>query len=102
MPFLDERYRDFFFGTSGQRMEPDHEKDAEAAAFQASRIRRLNAQAEALRAAADMACPEDVKEFGRRHRIERFAELTWQAGFEAGYAAGLSRLRDRQQGEGEL
>lgn len=82
-------------------LEASPERDAEAAADEASRIRRLGAQAEALREAADMACPTDVKDFGERHGIPRFAELTWQAGFEAGYAAGLARLRDRRRDEAE-
>lgn len=80
-------------------MAADPERDAEDAASRSSHIRRANAQAEALRQIADMSCPEDVKEFGKRHRIARFAELTWCAGFAAGYAAGLARLRDRDDGE---
>lgn len=82
-------------GLEYPRMAPDPEKDARTAAEQASRIRRLNAQAEALREKADMACPESVKAFGRLHNIPTFAEFTWCDGFAAGYAAGLVRLRDR-------
>lgn len=88
-------------GLESPWMAPDHEKDAEAAADQASRIRRLNAQAEALREKADMACPESVKEFGQLHGIPTFAEFTWGAGFAAGYAAGLARLRSRKHEEPE-
>ena len=33
---------------------------------------------------AGVHCPEDVRDFGRRHKIENFAETTWVAGFMAG------------------
>ena len=87
------------------RMQPDIDRDtrerAEQEAVMASLLRRRTAEAEAMRQVADMNCPEDVKEYGRRHGLPTWAEFTWSAGFAAGYAAGLARLKERQQIEQE-
>lgn len=42
---------------------------------------------------AQELCPVDVKEFGARHALPTFAEVTWQTGFIQGYleAAGVRR-----------
>lgn len=34
-----------------------------------------------LRLVAESRCPEDVIEFGKRHKIPTFAEMTWIRGF---------------------
>jgi hypothetical protein len=73
--------------------------EAEARAEQASIMRRRAAEAEVMRERADTECPQTVKDFGARHGIERFAELTWMDGFTAGYAAGLARLARRRAEE---
>lgn len=47
--------------------------------------RAANAKAAKLLAAKE--CPEHLIEWGRRHNIKNFAEVTWQAGFLAGMRA---------------
>ena len=63
---------------------------AEASAQERQRI----ADAEATRYLAEMVCPPDVVDFGRRHGIPTFAEVTWQAGFMAGWRAAQTRKAD--------
>lgn len=36
------------------------------------------------------ACPPDLIEWGRRHGIENFAEVTWMAGFKEGWMAAVA------------
>lgn len=79
------------------KMHPDDKRDVEEIANRESYMRRRAAEACALRELADMRCPEDLRDWGRRHGIPTFAEMTWQAGFAAGYAAGLAHLQNRQQ-----
>lgn len=57
--------------------------DAEREAF----IRRTAADASATRRLADLECPADLIEWGRSHGIPTFAEVTWCAGFIAGWRA---------------
>lgn len=47
-------------------------------------IAKRRAEASAMRLLAERECPETVREFGRAHGIEAFAEMTWINGFEAG------------------
>lgn len=81
------------------RMHPDDKREVEEVANRESYMRRRAAEACAMRELADMRCPEDLKEFGRRHGIPVFAERTWCAGFAAGYAAGLARLKIQHEAE---
>lgn len=75
------------------------ERDAQRRQF----LARQRADAEALAYLAAMECPLDLQEWGERHNIPTFAQLTWQAGFIQGWrmANGLgsgllppSALRD--------
>lgn len=98
-PFLGEIPKWPFGNLPGAGpMAADPVRDAEDEASRQARARRELAKAVALRELADIRCPEDLKEWGRRHNIPTFAEMTWQAGFMAGYAAGLARL-DLERGE---
>ena len=52
-------------------------------------------------------CPEDVKDFGRRHGIPNFAEVVWLNGYMAGYKqaqrdrqAALARTEDGGRNDG--
>ena len=58
--------------------------------------RRANAKAATLLAA--QVCPSDVKKFGARHNIEKFAEYTWMAGFNAGMRAAILNTKDENDG----
>ena len=40
---------------------------------------------------AELNCPADLVEFGRNHNIPTFAEMTWQAGFVAGWRMAVAR-----------
>lgn len=40
-----------------------------------------------LQVLAGAECPDDVMEFGKRHRLPTFAEATWKAGYIAGFRA---------------
>lgn len=82
------------FTTLGLIDRAEQERADEEAARN-SRMRRNAAQADALRVMADMACPESVKEFGHIHNLPNFVEVCWLSAFEAGYAAGLVRLKER-------
>jgi len=46
---------------------------------------RMAADAYALAYIAACECPADIKQFGRNHGIPMFAEMSWQAGFVAGW-----------------
>jgi hypothetical protein len=73
------------------------ERDLAAANQAAERnamLRQQATDAEATRYLAEMTCPADVVEFGRRHAIPSFAEFTWQAGFMAGWRAAQTRKAD--------
>lgn len=52
------------------------------------------AESEALRYLAEVECPNDLIEWGRNHKIENFAELTWINGFMAGWRA-MTERRER-------
>lgn len=53
----------------------------------AAEIRRRAADADATRRLAELECPADLLEWGRNHNIPAFAEMTWCAGFIAGWRA---------------
>lgn len=95
---MGDRIAPVWFGTDyGPKltlphMHPDDKHEVEEQANRESYMRRRAAEACALRELADMRCPEDLKEWGERHGIPTFAEMTWMTGFAAGYAAGLARL----------
>lgn len=67
--------------------EPLAHKEGEGHAIRLLREARIRAEAKAMKLLAARECPEDLKEWGRAHRIPEFAEFTWQAGFIAGMRA---------------
>jgi len=71
------------------RTDPAAEREAELTRQRGIEARR--AEAEMAHELANLQCPEDIKEFGRRHGIPNFAEVVWNAGFFAGYR---QRIRD--------
>lgn len=75
---------------------------AQEAAERAADLRRQAADAEALRYLAEMACPADVVDFGKRHDMPFFAEATWNNGFMAGWRAAQTRKADGTPDEERL
>lgn len=57
-------------------------------------IEQRVAEAEMAHDLANLICPEDIKEFGRRHGVPNLAEVIWNNGFMAGY-----RQRSREDRE---
>ena len=72
--------RDLFMVTAETRQSDD-----------AAELRTQAANAEAMRFLAEMMCPADLLDWGRRHGIPAFAEVTWNAGFMAGWRAAQTR-----------
>lgn len=69
------------------------EEELRAAEERAAKIvgnRQRAADAIATAELAALSCPPDLIEWGRIHGIPTFAELTWQAGFAAGWRAFLA------------
>ena len=60
------------------------------------RMERIAADAEATRYLSEMDCPATVREFGRRHNIENFAEFTWLAGFQQGWRMACARADKKE------
>lgn len=85
MPFnkLDPRPIDKKFADAFRDVE-----DLERAQLESDkklRIARMAADAYALAYIAACECPDDLKQFGKNHGIPTFAEMSWQAGFIAGW-----------------
>ncbi len=55
-----------------------------SAAVKDIRFAQRIAEAKAARLLAERECPADLKEWAKAHGIPTFAEVTWQAGFQAG------------------
>lgn len=85
------------FDPDGAKALAHAEEDGAAkAANRVAREKRM-ADAEATRYLAEMDCPEDVIEFGKRHGIPVFAEATWMAGFMQGWRLAVARARSLDQ-----
>lgn len=56
--------------------------------------KRAQAAADAFAMAylAEQGCPEDLKTWGLNNKIPAFAEMTWQAGYVAGFRAAIAGI----------
>ena len=50
------------------------------------------ADAFAMAYLAEQGCPEDLKTWGMNNKIPAFAEMTWQAGYVAGFRAAIAGI----------
>ena len=62
------------------------------------RRQRDRAAADALATSylAFLECPEDVKTWGVNNKVPAFAEMTWQAGFVAGWRMAIANAAKHQ------
>lgn len=77
------------------KMQAAEALDAEA--IRAAALRQQAAEAHALRELAEMHCPQDLIDWGKRHGIPMFAEMTWEAGFAQGWKMGLARAARKER-----
>lgn len=82
-------YKDAFYFLGGSTEEA--ERRGRENAERKLALERAEADAYATRILAEMHCPADLVEFGKNHGIPVFAEVTWQAGFMAGWRMAIAR-----------